>query len=119
MSGIGKGGMKRVRVIAPVPPPAAPFGPLEGNRRVYRRVLANNIQGISKCSLRRLARRGGCVRLNQGVYKEARGVLREYLQEVLAGSVEVARFGGRRTVTALDVVWALKRRGQVLYGFGM
>uniref|UniRef100_A0A4W6C5R9 Histone H4 n=1 Tax=Lates calcarifer TaxID=8187 RepID=A0A4W6C5R9_LATCA len=57
-----------------------------GNRQRHRKVLRDNIQGITKPAIRRLARRGG-------------NVIRD-------------------TVTAMDVVYALKRQGRTLYGFG-
>ena len=46
--------------------------------------MRDNILGITKPAIRRLARRGG----------------------------------KRKTVTAMDVVYALKRQGRTLYGFG-
>ena len=64
MSGRGKGGK----------------GLGKGGAKRHRKVLRDNIQGITKPAIRRLARRDG--------------------------------------LAAMDVVYALKRQGRTLYGFG-
>ena len=81
--GLGKGGVKR-----------------------HRKVLRDNIQGITKPAIRRLARRGGVKRISGLIYEETRGVLK----------VTYTEHAKRKTVTAMDVVNSLKRQG--LYGFG-
>jgi histone H4 len=78
-------------------------------------VLRDNIQGITKPSIRRLARRGGISVL---IYEETRNVLRSFLENVVRDSVTYTEHAKRKTVTALDVVYALKRQGRTLYGFG-
>jgi len=47
-------------------------------------VLRDNIQGITKPAIRRLARRGGVKRISGLIYEETRGVLKVFL-EVSAG----------------------------------
>ncbi|CAG8570172.1 40705_t:CDS:2, partial [Gigaspora margarita] len=49
----------------------------------HRKLLRENIKGITKPDLRRLARRGGVKRISAGIYEEARNVLKMFLQEVL------------------------------------
>ncbi|VAH01917.1 unnamed protein product [Triticum turgidum subsp. durum] len=85
MSGRGKGGK----------------GLGKGGAKRHRKVLRDNIQGITKPAIRRLARRGGVKRISGLIYEET--------------YTEHAR---RKTVTAMDVVYALKRQGRTLYGFG-
>ena len=43
----------------------------------------NNIQGITKPAIRRLARRGGVKRISGLVYEETRGVLKIFLENVI------------------------------------
>ena len=81
-------------------------------------MLRDNIQGVTKPVIRRLARRGGVKRISGLVYEETRGVLKAFLEGAIRDSVTYAEHGRRKTVTALDVVYALKRRGETLYGFG-
>ncbi|KAM8773510.1 histone H4-like [Acanthopagrus schlegelii] len=91
MSGRGKGGK----------------GLGKGGAKRHRKVLRDNIQGITKPAIRRLARRGGVKRISGLIYEETRGVLKVFLENVI-----------RDAVTAMDVVYALKRQGRTLYGFG-
>ena len=74
--------------------------------------------GITKPAIRRLARRGGVKRLSAEVYPAAREVLKEYLANVIQDAVTYTEYANRKTMTDMDVVRALKRNGQTLYGFG-
>ncbi|PNX74372.1 histone H4-like protein [Trifolium pratense] len=58
MSGRGKGGAKR-----------------------HRKVLHDNIQGITKLAICRLARRGGVKRISRLIYEETRAVLKIFLEK--------------------------------------
>jgi histone H3/H4 len=101
MSGRGKGGK----------------GLGKGGAKRHRKVMRENIQGITKPAIRRLARRGGVKRISGDIYEEIRGVLRHFLENVIRDSVTYTEHARRKTVTALDVVYALKRQGRTLYGF--
>ena len=84
----------------------------------HRKVMRDNIQGITKPAIRRLARRGGVKRISGMMYEETRTVLKTFLENVVRDSVTYTEHARRKTVTALDVVYALKRQGKTLYGFG-
>jgi len=73
---------------------------------------------LQKPAIRRLARRGGVKRISGLIYEETRGVLKVFLENVIRDSVTYTEHARRKTVTALDVVYALKRQGRTLYGFG-
>ena len=90
----------------------------KGGAKRHRKVLRDNIQGITKPSIRRLARRGGVKRILGLIYEETRGVLKVFLENVIRDSVTYTEHVRRKTVTAMDVVYALKRQGKTLYGFG-
>lgn len=94
LKGLGKGGVKR-----------------------HRRILRDNIKGISKSSIRRLARRGGVKRISFMIYDETRAILKRFLECIIRDAVLYTKYGGRSTVSAQDVVHALKRHGRTLYGF--
>ncbi|KAI0773217.1 hypothetical protein BD413DRAFT_492184 [Trametes elegans] len=100
MSGRGKGGK----------------GLGKGGAKRHRKILRDNIQGITKPAIRRLARRGGVKRISGLIYEETRGVLKIFLENVIRDSVTYTEHAKRKTVTALDVVYALKRSGRILYG---
>ncbi|XP_056017360.1 uncharacterized protein LOC130053805 [Ostrea edulis] len=103
MSGRGKGGK----------------GLGKGGAKRHRKVLRDNIQGITKPAIRRLARRGGVKRISGLIYEETRGVLKVFLENVIRDAVTYTEHAKRKTVTAMDVVYALKRQGRTLYGFGV
>ncbi|PSN45619.1 Histone H4, partial [Blattella germanica] len=87
----------------------------KGGAKRHRKVLRDNIQGITKPAIRRLARRGRVKRISGLIYEETRGVLKVFLENDAVTYTEHAK---RKTVTAMDVVYALKRQGRTLYGFG-
>uniref|UniRef100_G1QWQ9 Histone H4 n=1 Tax=Nomascus leucogenys TaxID=61853 RepID=G1QWQ9_NOMLE len=103
MSGRGKGGK----------------GLGKGGAKRHRKVLRDNIQGITKPAIRRLARRGGVKRISGLIYEETRGVLKVFLENVIRDAVTYTEHDqAQDDVTAMDVVYALKRQGRTLYGFG-
>ena len=85
----------------------------------HRKVLRDNIYGISKPAIRRLARRGGVKRISGLIYDETRNVLKAFLENLIRDTVIYTEHAKRQTVTAMDVVYALKRQGKFLYGFGV
>uniref|UniRef100_A0A669DM20 Histone H4 n=1 Tax=Oreochromis niloticus TaxID=8128 RepID=A0A669DM20_ORENI len=102
-----RGGVKRISGLI-----------YEGGAKRHRKVLRDNIQGITKPAIRRLARRGGVKRISGLIYEETRGVLKVFLENVIRDAVTYTEHAKRKTVTAMDVVYALKRQGRTLYGFG-
>ena len=78
------------------------------------------ISTTPKRAIRRLARRGGVKRISGPIYEETRSVLELFLTKVIRDALECMSYGRRsRTMTAVDVVEALKRQcGITLYGFG-
>ncbi|XP_066316117.1 uncharacterized protein [Miscanthus floridulus] len=90
----------------------------KGGTKRHRKVLYNNIQGITKPAIRRLARRGGVKRISELIYEETRGVLKIFLENVIRDAVTYTEHARCKTITAMDVIYALKRQGCTLYGFG-
>ena len=84
----------------------------------HRKVLRDNIQGVTKPAIRRLARRGGVKRISGMIYEETRAVLKVFLENVIRDAVTYTTHARRRTVSSMDVIYALKRQGRTLYGFG-
>jgi histone H4 len=81
------------------------------NKR-HRKVLRDTVAGITCSDIRRLARRGGVKRLNGFVYENTRGVLRLFLENLIKDTVIYTEGAERKTVTAFDVVRAMKRQGR-------
>ncbi|GCB62908.1 histone H4 type VIII-like [Scyliorhinus torazame] len=101
MSGRGKGGK----------------GLGKGGAQQHRKVLRDNSQGLTKPASGRLARRGRVKHISGLSYEETRGVLKVFLENVIRNTVIYTEHGKRKTVTAVDVVYALKRQSRTLYGF--
>lgn len=73
--------------------------------------------GTSRGGIRRLARRGGVKRIAGAIYEEVRSVLRSFLERVVVGAVAYTEYAKRKTVTAGDVVYSLRKQGRTLYGY--
>ncbi|KAJ3188658.1 hypothetical protein HDU85_004372 [Gaertneriomyces sp. JEL0708] len=77
--------------------------------RRHRRILKDNLKGITKPAIRRLARRGGVKRMSMTIYDEVRRVLKLFLTDVLKDTIAYTEHRQAKTVNAMDVVYALKR----------
>ena len=89
-----------------------------GKKRNSKKFPKSVLDGISKPGLRRLARRGGVKRISSFIYDESRFALRSFLETVIKDAVTYTDYARRKTVSALDVIYALKRIGKTLYGYG-
>lgn len=89
----------------------------KGGAKRHKKVLRDTISGITVPAIRRLARRGGVKRIAKGVYDETRKVLKTFLERIIENAVVYTDHAHRKTVTAQDVVYALKRQGRTLFGF--
>jgi len=91
------------------------FGKGAKRHRNFKDLQPEN--GITKPAIRRLCRRGGIKRIGGHMYQETRAILKAWLENVLRDSLTYCTHARRKTLTATDVVYALKRQGQTLYGF--
>ena len=89
-----------------------------GGAKRHRKILRDTNQGITKPAIRRLARRGGVKRISGLIYEDVRKVLRLFLCAVVKDAIHYSEHAKRKTITAMDVVYALKRQGRTIYGFG-
>jgi histone H3/H4/ubiquitin len=78
-------------------------------RRRHRKVLRDNIQGVTKGAIQRLAHVAGVKRISGLVYEEIRGVLKVYLENVLKNAILYTEHSRRKTVSVEDVEAALNR----------
>ncbi|XP_026476600.1 histone H4-like [Ctenocephalides felis] len=93
--GLGKGGAKR--------------------HRKFFAIISKVLQSRLYVVLLAVAR---VKRISGLIYEETRGVLKVFLENVIRDAVTYTEHAKRKTVTAMDVVYALKRQGRTLYGFG-
>ena len=91
----------------------------KGGAKRHRKILRGNIiPALRKPEIRRLARRGGVKRISGLIYEEMRGVVKIFLENVLRDAISYTEHAKRKTVTAMDIVYALKQQGRSIYGFG-
>jgi histone H3/H4 len=105
--------MFNLQIICPVHPGFSPVL-CRSHRHPRRRHLFPPLPPPAAC----LARRGGVKRTSGLIYEETRGVLKVFLENVLRDAVTYTEHARRKTVTAMDVVYAFKRQGRTRYSFG-
>ena len=81
-------------------------------------VIGTNCDGLTRPAIRRLARRGGVKRISDDTYETAQDAQRLFLELVIRDAVLYTEHARRKTVTALDVVYSLKRNGKTLFATG-
>ncbi|KAK4191961.1 histone H4.2 [Podospora australis] len=91
-------------------------GGKQGAKR-HRKIAKDTLRGITKPAIRRLARRGGVKRISAGIYDEIRQALKSRLEMILQDVVTYTEYRKAKTVTANDVIFALRRIGKPIYGF--
>ena len=64
----------------------------------HRKVLRDNIQGITKPAIQRLAHKGGVKIMSGLIYKESRGILKVWMEAVIREAVTYAEFYKKKTV---------------------
>jgi len=83
--------------------------------KVYRRpVYRDNIQGITKPVILRLAHRGGVKSLSGVMYEEIRGILKVFLQDLIRLSTLSKVYARRSTYQVKDLEFALNVKNKYL-----
>uniref|UniRef100_A0AC35GMR5 Histone H4 n=1 Tax=Panagrolaimus sp. PS1159 TaxID=55785 RepID=A0AC35GMR5_9BILA len=71
--------------------------------------------GMNLPSIKRLARRAGVKRISAAIDKESRAALKDFVASVMKDAIILTAYAKRNTVTVMDVIYALKKRGTPLY----
>ena len=79
-----------------------------GVKRRHRKVLRDNIQGITKNALQRLAYKAGVKMMSGLCYEELRGVMKVFLESKIRDTLAVTEHNRRKTVTRGDLVASAK-----------
>ena len=85
----------------------------------HRIMLRDNLQGITNPAIRRIAHRSGVKRISGHVYEDARAALKTFLEGLIRDTTSYTEYAGRKTVTSMDVIYALKSQNLSLYGFSI
>ncbi|XP_074863300.1 histone H4-like [Carettochelys insculpta] len=89
----------------------------KGDAKHHRKMLRDNIQGITKPTICHLAHRGGIKRISGLIFEDTWGVWKVFLGNVIRDAVTYTEHVKQKTMTATDVIYALKCQGHALYGF--
>lgn len=105
---------------SPKPPAVMSAHPTGGKAYAmrHRKVLRPAVEGITNSDFRRLARRGGVKRMSAACHDTAREEIKDFLKNIIRDAVHYTEHSNRKTVCAMDVLYALKRNGRTLYGYG-
>ena len=80
-------------------------------------ITKDAIHGISRPAFCRLARKGGVERMSGLIYEECSGVLQTFLKLVIRDIIIFTQYCECKTVTPINVIFALKQHGCNVYGF--
>lgn len=83
----------------------------QGGVQKHRKILRDNIQGITKPALQRLCHRAGVKRISDDIYEVLRVNIKLYMEEILRKVVIFTEREQRRTVKVKDLEAALNIMG--------
>ncbi len=80
----------------------------------HRKILRDNIDGITKPALQRILRRAGVKRIGGTMYEELRGFLKEFMETIIGNMITLTEHARRKTVMIPDLELALQNNGIIL-----
>jgi histone H3 len=103
--------------IVPAKVPGAPVKPKSATQKpkptiVHKKILKDNLQGITNGAIQRMAHKGGVKYLSALSYEEVRQMLKDHLEKVISKSLIFTDHNRRRVVMERDVREALKSMGR-------
>ncbi|KAH8605998.1 hypothetical protein ERJ75_001560800 [Trypanosoma vivax] len=86
-------------------------GEAKGSQKRQKKILRENVRGITRAPSA-ASRRGGVKRISGVIYDEVRGVLKSFVEGVVRDATAYTEYSRKKTVTAMDVVNALRKRAR-------
>ena len=87
----------------------------KGGKNRRNPLLVDNWDKMTQGGTRRLCRRGGVKRISALIYEESKQIMKAFMEKLAQDAVCYTDHAGRKTVMPLDVVYALKRQGRVMW----
>lgn len=87
----------------------------QSSARLIRRPTAVKRFHLSSGAVRRLARRGGVMRMSAGIRDVVSSILKQFIKTVVGRAAQYTEYANRKTVTLNDVLYSLKHTGEPLY----
>merc|ERR1711934_1096783 len=88
-----------------------------GAKRI-KRIGAQEKPSIGKASIRRFCRRAAILRVGATCYGPITDAMRDFVNNVVSKASIYTFHAKRLTVSLKDVLYALRRQGLVMYGYG-
>jgi histone H4 len=82
-----------------------------------KKVLRDNLRGIAKARLNRLAARAGVKRVSGLLWEELRALLKRKLTEVISAAITLSEHEKKRRITVEHIVRAFEVSGVQLFGY--
>ena len=79
-------------------------------KKRHRKILRDNIWGITKPAIKRLAHKGGVKIISGLIYEESRGILKVWMEDVLSEAVTYAQFYRKKTINEAMISAALTEK---------
>lgn len=77
----------------------------------HKKIIRDSIQGITKPAIKRLSKRGGNLRLSGLIYEEVRGIMKVYMETIIANSILLMQHARRKTLHKEDLEGAIENLG--------
>eukprot|EP00759_Apiculatamorpha_spiralis_P000537 PhF_6_TR10185/c0_g1_i1/m.15796/K11254/H4; histone H4 len=87
------------------------------NQNKRARPASPSATSITNPCIQRIARRAGIKRVSSLIYDEVRRFIKDRLHMYLADAITCCEMRKATTVQVQDVLYAMRRRGQTVYGF--
>ena len=85
-----------------------------GGAKRHRRVLRDNIKGLTNPPLQRISHQAGVKSMSGLMYDELRTITRTHLEKIIIASITYAEHDRRVTVSINDVLQAIEDHGDKL-----
>jgi histone H4 len=72
-------------------------------------IRRDNIQGITKPSIKRLARKGGVKRLSGLCYEEIRYIVKKIIEQIIRSALIKTEHDRRKTVSTADIAFGISQ----------
>ena len=110
--------VKDAAVIDAAGKEAAATVPKAATKSRHRRVLRDNIQGLTKHHFQRLAARAGVIQMSTLIYEESRGVTKVFLENLIRNVITFTEHERKCTVLPEHVISGANRNKCMVMGTG-
>ena len=73
----------------------------------YRKVLRDNVQGLTRPAFQRLGYRAGVKSMSGLLYEELRGITKVRMEDILRDAIVIMEHRGAKTVSGNDILMAI------------